>query len=459
MTSPSRFRRIARDLERLPVELHGPILEDLEFHQLIRLSSHAGPGLTSSLTHSLAPWAHLFHHKNSNHEKDIAEFQTLLSITDKIRRFCFKQPKTRDDVPFVFVNGDLAFLQFKGKQWTKQHNGGIYISRQVMGNAKALARHWLSELNDIVIDTTWSALHEEYDTLVKPYVDSVPGAREAFSKVPFIAVKSSDCRPGGKPRYKYFINTKTAFSTSELAKVVDCYHQVRIKRAEAFAAELEKLALIYESHPTLFKMPFDLRLHAPEDLNTQHIPLTMRRQAAKLIRMAECGPWRKTDMFKHRFVWPALVPYDWSTQLFNTVVVEKAGFLDQDVTTITKASSSSTEHQRTITKLIQQCRSVVATPPAWATGGTKKDGNGVEGLSSKMKSQRLGEQKSAHTTITPLRIHVDKNDVGWTVLGTMRVFPRGEAELEWLQTFGDITATLEQGYPNLLEEGVLDVST
>ena len=60
MLATKRFQRIAQDLEKLPCELHGDILNDLEFSQLIRLSSCAGPRLTWSLENSISAWGDHF---------------------------------------------------------------------------------------------------------------------------------------------------------------------------------------------------------------------------------------------------------------------------------------------------------------------------------------------------------------------------------------------------------------
>jgi hypothetical protein len=79
----SRFRRIARDLEKLPCELHDGVLADLEFEQLIRLTSCAGARLTWSLENSLAHWGRLFR------EGNFEGWQKLLSASDKLRLFCF----------------------------------------------------------------------------------------------------------------------------------------------------------------------------------------------------------------------------------------------------------------------------------------------------------------------------------------------------------------------------------
>jgi hypothetical protein len=43
MGREQRFERIAHDLEKLPCELHGAVLVELDFEQLIRLVKCAGP--------------------------------------------------------------------------------------------------------------------------------------------------------------------------------------------------------------------------------------------------------------------------------------------------------------------------------------------------------------------------------------------------------------------------------
>lgn len=380
----------------------------------------------------------------------MGEWQRLLSVSDSIRKFCFAQPKTKDHVPWVFEHGDLAFLVYKKAQWARGGTTSL-VPEHTLRNGKALARHWLAALNHIVVDATWSTLHDDYARTVEPWASSVAGAKDVFSKIPDIGIMTTTTRSNEpsttlrskyKPRASKVVNAKTVFTSRELVRFVDLYQQVRVKRAEAFAQELYRLAHLYDAHAARLKMPFDPRLHAPDDLNAAHIPTTMRCQARRLVRLAQCTRWRRSDAFKHRFAWPALIPYDWGIQLFNTVV-QKPGFLDQD-----GAEEGPAEREAATVALVKQCRYIVASPPCWATGGPKTHTNAVARLSSKMGRQHLGEQ--APDTSIPLCIRVDKTDIGWRELGKLHVVPRGEAELQWLQTFAEVTASMEQGYPNLL---------
>jgi hypothetical protein len=105
-------------------------------------------------------------------------------------------------------------------------------------------------------------------------------------------------------------------SIEELAKFFDVYQQIRTIRAEALAAELYRLANLYETHPNHLKEPF-----APESPrpNEKHVPFQMRSEARQLVRRATNTWWGKKQSYPSRFryAFPAIVPYARSVGIFK----------------------------------------------------------------------------------------------------------------------------------------------
>ncbi|USP73316.1 uncharacterized protein yc1106_00590 [Curvularia clavata] len=419
MIANYKFRRIARDLEKLPCELHEAILADLEFRQLIRIYSCAGTRLTWSLQNSPSPWSCHFRWKDTN------KLQKLLAITDKVQKFCFSAPKTIFYPPHILEYKELSFLLWKSSQWNKTSTA---ISSQKLRNGTLLARHWLQTLNEAVFDNrTRQTLWEGYAHLVEPWVAEVPGAQRIIERI----VE----RLGRWDK----IDLTTIFTMDELALFMELYQQVRLKRAEAFSRELHRLADLYEKHATRLKMPFDPRPYPPTDLNATHIPNVMRRQARRIMNVAKSTAWHKTDMFLHRFAWPALVPYDWCTQLFNEMVL-KPGFLER-----------KTRDDPTATKMKQECRYVLAKRPSWTLDAPEMVASEVKADvdGSKMKQQQLASQEPL---LHPIRIHVYQRGTKNKAHSEAHVLPRGDEELQWLEKFAQITAYLEEEYPKFARQ-------
>lgn len=287
----ARYERIARDLEKLPCELHDGVLVGLEFAQLIQLSVYAGPRVTWSLENSLAPWGPLF--------REGHKLRTLLQLTHLVKKYCYKNPKDKEDhnlrssYRYLTTRGRLSFLSYQGADWSLHPSE--FRTHGVVDPA-ALVRRWRASLKDIVLDTTGNALYEDYPRLIEPWQDNVPGAQIIFAKA-----------------------KQGLLSIEELSQFIELYQRLRVVRAEAFAEELRGLANLYEAHPTRLKMPF-----APQTnrLNRQHIPSAMRREARLIVKRANTTWWKYKEIFSYRFAYPfpALVIYDWTLQLFRKVM-------------------------------------------------------------------------------------------------------------------------------------------
>jgi hypothetical protein len=401
----SRFERIARDLEKLPVELHNGVLVDLEFQQLMRLSQHAGPRLVSSLEDNLSPWGVFFRNGNA------LLMQRLLALTDRLERLCFKQPKSKDVYENTFAyassTGQLYFLRYSGS-WRSSNGSYSYTPEPV--DVPSLSGHWLSSLNELAINTTWRALHADYSELVEPWMAQLDGAAAIFGKIPLF----------GKTSVSYHNDSslteakRNALSIEELSKFIDLYQQLRVIRAKALAEELYRLADLYEAHPSRLTMPF-----APQmpRLNKQHIPSNMRYEARKLTKRASNTWWNYKEMYRYRFIYPfpALVPYNWTIQLFCKVL--QNGMLSESLYP---------------DAIVKSCKRVVLEIPFWASKLRPFETDKMVNLSKALDLVALDPNKSS----------------SWRLI----YCTHSDEELRWLEEFVGVVKWMELEFPDVLQE-------
>jgi hypothetical protein len=401
----SRFERIARDLEKLPIELHNGVLVDLEFQQLIRLSQHAGPRLVSSLEDNLSPWGMFFRDGNA------LLMQRLLALTDRLEKLCFKQPKSKDVYEDTFAyassNGQLYFLRNSGS-W-RSSNGSYPYTPQLV-DASSLSSHWLSWLNELAINTTWRALHADYLELIEPWMAQLDGAAVIFGKVPFFKETLTSYQTGSSLTEA----KRNALSIEELSKFIDLYQQLRVIRAKGLAEELYRLANLYEAHPSRLTMPF-----APQTprLNKQHIPSNMHYETRKLTKRASTTWWSYKEMYRYRFIYPypALVPYDWTIQLFCKVLHN--GMLSESLYP---------------GAIVKSCERVVMGIPVWVRNLRPFETDEMAKLSKALDLIALEPNESSSWRLTYCT-HPDD-------------------ELRWLEEFVGVVAWMELEFPDVLQE-------
>jgi hypothetical protein len=424
----SRFERIARDLERLPVELHNNVLVDLEFQQIIRISRYAGPRLTSSIQDSLSPWGVFFRDGNTS------LLQRLLALTDRLKQFCFRLRDVDDWGQDTFDNacfkGPLWFIRNRGPKWRSQNNpyerwnNNCYRYKYSSNDpdpdnprlvdAASLSSHWLSSLNEITISTTWKALHADYSRAIEPWIAQLDGAATIFDKIPLVGKSTTSYHEG--PNLSQLKSSRTALSVEELSDFIDLYQKIRVLRAEALAQELYRLADLYEAHSSRLKMPF-----APQTprLNKTHIPSNMRCEARKIVKRASTTWWNCKEIYRYRFAYPfpALVPYTWTIQLFCKVL--HGGKLSESL------------HPDTIVK---SCKSMMQRIPAWSPPCDLPHliTNDMAGLSNALDLIALGPKHLWYweSTLCP---HTDK-------------------DLEWLESFADVMVWMEAEFPETVKE-------
>jgi hypothetical protein len=256
--------------------------------------------------------------------------------------------------------------------------------------------------------------------MVQPILLSLtPRALQLFTKMTAL-------NRGGTGEHGYH-ETNPTFSVDELAAFIKIYQQFRLVRGEALATELYRLADIYEAHPNRLKPPFDPRIRAPDTLNARHVPTQMRREARKITRNATNTQWNTMGVKCTRFAYPPLVPYESQVQSWNACFEYVAGEQGVD------------GEQSALVEIMKRCQVVVESAPSWARVDTEGEVDAVALLSDTLERHNLG----SHGLTPKVRVHAySKGRPDWKLV-VLPVLPRGDAELEWLESFAEATAWLE----------------
>jgi len=419
MPGTRRFERIARDLEKLPCELHGPVLIDLEFEQLIRLSLLAGPRLTWSLENSLSPWRIFFR------QECATKVQKLLAVTDQIKCLCFKHPSIKGWEPPSFERGRLCFLHHRDPDWSSPIS---YASRNLLHSRESLVQHWIRAIHGELMDTIRSVFQVNYSKLVGPWLDlliALPKFQDGSYPVSVILKLTTLAGP------TYGLNTQPPLSIEELANIVDLNQQLRHIRAFALAGELRRLALLYEAHPTRLKQPF-----APQTRrkNEKHVPNVHRIVADKLEAKAKHTSWKARRKYGSRFShpFPALVPYNWCMQLFVKV--------------LQKPDLSESSYPAA---MVEKCRMVLEAPPRWAATApeaTPALATSTQATDDPIAEVSKGLGQLALQSVPRLHTQLLFQETGNAYC------TRPESELQWLETFVEVVAWMEEEFPDVLLE-------
>ncbi|KAH6873049.1 hypothetical protein BKA58DRAFT_159360 [Alternaria rosae] len=174
-----------------------------------------------------------------------------------------------------------------------------------------------------------------------------PQASQLFAK---ITPDSFHARWYGSHDYE----TDPTLSVNELEAFINIYQQFRLVRAETLAAELYRLADIYETHPTRLKQPFDTRIQVPNAFNAQHVPTQMRHEARKRVRRAKNARSNSREVKPFRFTYPPLVPYESQLQSFCDGL--------EDI-----ANKQGIDGERSApVEIVEKCQAVVQNAPDWA---------------------------------------------------------------------------------------------
>jgi hypothetical protein len=441
----SRFRRIACDLKKLPCELHDGILVDLEFEQLIRLSSCPGPRLTWSLQNSLAPFARFF--RGGNFE----QWQKLLSLSDKVRFLCCRQPTKKGERTGPFdQDGDLSFLKYQVADWnmparsvySRAQQAYLPGRRFAKTNPADLAAHWLDTLHKKVFYTLKMGAYDKCNSrelveTVKTWINDLQGAADSFAEIPILSTRGLRIEP-------------CKLTCDELAQFIELYQSFRLVRASALSRELLQLANLYEAHPTRLKTLYaDEPRPNKRPFNPLHVPSKLRGEAHNMVRRAQTTGWnrKKNSQYEHRFMAaaPALVPYEWAMQLFNKVLREPVfrdtvKVLQDDAQSATEdlgmnhskfpnaKTSRLTQHPPAA--FMEQCKSLLeAPPPSWLV-------------------DKAAEADSVADLInTFAQQHLDPNILKPWIGNRISCHLLAPAEIEWLKTCVEVAAWMQEHFP------------
>lgn len=286
----SRNRAIARDLENLPLELIERVIKEATFERVIRLSSWAGLRLMQALTISPS-WRHLM--GTEEHRKT---WQTCLRLTDDLNVLCFDtrhvaRPFFNDQTPIncwhtyrytdrtrCHCSKGVSFLQ----------GGPLYQDC----DAPTMRQRWLD-----VLSTRFSI-------------------KISFKDIPLFDALD-DYSEEERTLFEQLVSLgRRSMSADELESGIRLYQRALAARQTALSNELRRLAALYETHPSLLKVPFAPQTtrpraaHVPEQFGArarrlESSPLTLHSQAF-------CRTY-----FQNVFL--ALVPYDWTLRFFVAV--------------------------------------------------------------------------------------------------------------------------------------------
>lgn len=202
----------------------------------------------------------------------------------------------------------FEFLKFGNAEWTEEAQRG---ARQY-SDEEALTKTWLRDLKEatyfryrsLILWNSWDHVEPFLEHLKRDYGDQ---HAEIVLRVQGFFGRSE-------------IRTeKSDLSLDELVVFLEAMKAIRLAESETLAGELNRLADMYDAHPTRLKMPFAPQTPRP---NKKHVPNRLRIDARKLIKWGTSSGW-KMEPFKYRFIYnsPALVPYDWCKQLLLRIEV------------------------------------------------------------------------------------------------------------------------------------------
>ncbi|KAL0254521.1 hypothetical protein SLS55_009997 [Diplodia seriata] len=456
MTELDQYARTARALEEVPSHHHESVYAPLELQEVIRISQFAGHQVRCSIEDS-PTWGRYFRTTNR------VELQELLALTDDIEALCYR-PGT---FKISLLHQQLKFLRFKDTQ-IKLTYPSFHDVHSAWVNA--LVQVFVQVVRDIAKDGP-----EEHAHLLS-YISSTPAEEPVQSAsvmprmwIPPTAVLNDDaCSPPTEApfdpieeiaffnemcdRYKPAApvadgqqpatNNQRLPTVVEMTRWVGLYNKMRRVRLAHQAAELERIANLYEQNSMRLREPW-----APQTPrhNPRHIVIRLRAEAKVLrFRSNEYGNGRlpchgSKEFAPYRFT-PAfapVVPYDWCLKLFCAVLRrhplpgeggEEHGGLDgvypsEMVEKVKEARDGLTTFWDTFgDKMLDPTK--IETLRTAATPWSEPPGAGGEGLARFL-----------------------------TLRGrTKRVFPHCESELCWLEAFTEVIAWMEDRFSALVLE-------
>ncbi|KKY21647.1 putative appr-1-p processing [Diplodia seriata] len=458
MYETHNFADAVRFLEKIPHNDRELVFAAREFEHLIRFAQFAGPEVRYSIENS-ASWSRYFRMTNR------VELQELLALTDDIAALCYR-PGAYKNSPLY---KKLEFLQLKHTQIELAYPSFYDIRRSW---TDAVAQMFVQVVSDIAKDGPGEHAHfvsylsggdereeatQSASVLARMWIpptavlneseDNDDNAEAPFDPIEAIAFFNEMCdryKPAAQVTdgQQPATNNQRLPTVAEMTRWVGLYNKMRRVRLAHQAAELNRIANLYEQHYMRLREPW-----APQTPrhNPRHIVIRLRAEA-KVLRFRSnehgCGrlPCHGSKEFApYRFT-PAfapVVPYDWCLKLFCAVLRrhplpgeggEEHGGLDgvypsEMVEKVKEARDGLTTFWDTFGEKVLDPTKIETLRTA-ATPWSEPPGAGGEGLARFL-----------------------------TLRGrTKRVFPHCENELCWLEAFTEVIAWMEDRFPALVLE-------
>lgn len=410
MSKGGRFARIARDLEKLPAELIEPVLADLEYGQIIRVSQFGGPRVTWAIENSPA-WPRLFRGK-------LAVLQQLDDLTNEISTLCYATGGFKNSLMYY----QLSFLRnqkhnFRSKYPTDWASQWAMIVR---GKLRSVAQ----DLYPNFAETAYFLFPADHHPLLNA---SETEEAEFFIDTAFKLYSIHvDEWPNSIPPLPV------------MARWIALYKRIRHARIAAQAAELDRLVALHERHADRVKQPWAPQTRRP---NPDHVVAGLRREAARLKRRNVDGRiWHGRELSGYRFrpAFAALVPYDWCLRLFCEVlkrhpVPEEEGLAEG------RGEGESVYPQK-VAEMMQEV--LEGLPSFYHVYGEKMlDPSRPETLRTARTPWSVSEPADGREGRFLTKKARGKNP-----------FPHSDNEIRWLETFVEVILWMEERFPSLVNE-------
>jgi hypothetical protein len=335
---------IAHHLEKLPLELYEPILENLTFRDVIALVKYSGEeGRLTQAVASSPRWKSVWPIYKA-HESD---FQALVALMVPVGGGRLFDP-TRGAL-------DLTPGQLHRRMAREQtihgpnFNSFDYIARQASDNIQNLLRNKAdyalfneickkTPLETIPVICPWLKNHvaaaeqrhasekrRAVQAVREMYRDALEGECRCFGAQDSTIFKSNPLFRACSAKHP---GRETAhWTVPQMKSFVDVYSAIQKEINETKAAQLRELARLCRRYPTLLKEP-----GAPQGprKNHEHIPKQFEIVSGFVERIIDLDPRAqrrsRQGISKFRYMHPCLVPYDWCLHLWSRLRDEDADF-------------------------------------------------------------------------------------------------------------------------------------
>ncbi|KAF4544904.1 Appr-1-p processing protein [Lasiodiplodia theobromae] len=412
MSKGGRFARIARDLEKLPPELIEPVLADLEYGQIVRVSQFGGPRVTWAIENSPA-WSRFFRGK-------LPVLQQLDDLTNELITLCYSTGGFKNS-PWY---DQLSFLRYQKDNFRFKY-------------PTDWASHWASMVR--------GRLHSVAQDLYPNFTET------AY----FLFPAGTPLNANETEEVEFFIDTAfTLYSLKTnnwpanvpplpvLARWIALYKRVRHARLAAQAAELDRLVALHERHADRVKQPWAPQTRRP---NPDHVVAGLRREAARLKRRNVDGRvWHGRELSGYRFrpAFAALVPYDWCLRLFCEVLKRHPVPEEEEEEGLAEGRGDG-ESSVYPPKVVEMMREALEGLPSFyhVYGERMLDPSRPETLRTARTPWSVSEPADGREGRFLTKRARGKNP-----------FPHSDNELRWLETFVEVILWMEEHFPSLVNE-------